>query len=81
MKSSAWTGDFIRKEVFVFLQDKGIPHIVPVKKHSVEMKTLLKEKKARFARYTMKDKSKPLEIDIAIDSSVSVGKDEEVWEC
>ena len=65
---------FYLKEVFAFLQGEGIPHIVPVKKHSIEMKTLLKGKKARFARYTMKGKVKSLEMDIAIDVQYQQGK-------
>ena len=65
---------FYSKDVFAFLQDEGIPHIVPVKKHSVEMKTLLNGKKARFAQYTMKGKGKPLEINIAIDVHYQQGK-------
>lgn len=65
---------FYSKEVFAFLQGEGIPHIVPVKKHSIEMKTHLKGKKARFARYTMKGKGKPLEMDIAIDVQYHQGK-------
>ncbi|WFN34998.1 hypothetical protein L1S32_02445 [Methanogenium sp. S4BF] len=47
---------FYSKEVFAFLQGEGISHIVPVKKHSIEMKTLLKGKMARFAQYTNKGK-------------------------
>lgn len=47
---------FYSKEVFSFLQYEGIPHIVLVKKHSIEMKTLLNGKKARFAQYMIKGK-------------------------
>jgi len=65
---------FYSKKVFAYLQDVGIPHIVPVKKHSVEIKTLLNGKNARFSRYTMKGKGKPLEINIAIDVQYQQGK-------
>jgi len=65
---------FYSKEVFAFLQGEGIPHIVPVKKHSKEMKELLMGKKSRFARYTMKGKGKPLEMNIAIDVHYQQGK-------
>lgn len=65
---------FYSKEVFAFLQDEGIPHIVPVKKHSAEMKALLKGKKGRFTKYLMKGKGIPLEIDIAIDVQYQQGK-------
>ncbi|MDE4907354.1 ISH3 family transposase [Methanogenium marinum] len=65
---------FYSKEVFRFLHDEGIPHIVPVKKHSVETKTLLNGKKARFAQYTMKGEGKPLKMDVAIDVHYQQGK-------
>ena len=47
---------------------------MPVKKHSVEMKTLLNGKRAGFARDTMKGKGKPFEMDIAIDVQYQQGK-------
>ncbi|MDE4907283.1 ISH3 family transposase [Methanogenium marinum] len=65
---------FYSKNMFTFLQDEVIPHIVPVKKHSVEIKALLKGNKSRFGKYTMKSKGKPLEIDIAIDVHYQQGK-------
>ena len=58
---------FYSKKVFTFLQDEEITHIVPVKKHSVEMKALLKENMGRFAKYTMKGNLESLKMDIAID--------------
>jgi len=65
---------FYSKEVFAFLQGEGIPHILPVKKQSNEMKEILIGNKSRFARYTMKGKGKPLEMDIAIDVQYQQGK-------
>ena len=33
--------------------NEGIPHVMPVKKRSKEMKQLLKGRRSRFAKYTM----------------------------
>lgn len=65
---------FYSKEVFAFLQDEGIPHIMPVKKYGAEMNVLLIGNCARNVTYTMKGKGKPLDLNIAIDVQYLQGK-------
>ncbi|MCK9343881.1 MAG: ISH3 family transposase, partial [Massilibacteroides sp.] len=65
---------FYSKEVFAFLQDEGIPHIMPVKKYGAEMNVLLIGNCARNVTYTMKGKGKPLDLNIARDVQYLQGK-------
>jgi len=50
---------FYSKEVFSFLQEENVPHIVPVRKHGQELKKILRGNHSRYARYTMKGTSGP----------------------
>ena len=44
---------FYSNDVFSFLQEENIPHIVPVRKHGKELKKILRGNHSRYARYTM----------------------------
>ena len=57
---------FYSSNIFRYLMKAGVPHIMPVKKHSKEMKRLLIGRASRYARYTMNKTTKPLELDVAI---------------
>lgn len=61
-------------DVFSFLQKGNIPHIVPLRKHGQELKTILRGNHARYARYTMRGTGKPLELTLAIDVQYLQGR-------
>jgi len=52
--------EFYSIDVFEFLRNNGVPHIVPVVKKGEKMKQLLNGNKARSAPYVMKDLRKRL---------------------
>ena len=58
---------FYSNEVFSFLQEENIPHIVPVRKHGQELKKILWGSHSRYARYTMIGTSGSLDLTLAID--------------
>jgi len=58
---------FYSNEVFSYLQNKNIPHIVPVRKHGKELKKILRGNHSRYAQYTMKGTGEPLDLTLAID--------------
>ena len=58
---------FYTSEIFSYLQEQDIPHIVPVKEQSAEMKRLLSiGRSSRYASYTMGGSHGPLNLRIAI---------------
>lgn len=65
---------FYSADLLRYLMDAKIPHIMPVKKHSQEMKQLLRGRRSRFAKYTMNPMKKPLELDIAISVKYLKGR-------
>jgi putative transposase len=58
---------FYSKEVFSFLQEENVPHIVPVRKHGKELKKILRGNHSWYARYTMMETDKPLDLSLTID--------------
>jgi putative transposase len=65
---------FYSNDVFSFLQNESIPHIVPVRKHGKELKKILRGNHSRYARYTMMGTSGPLDLTLAIDVQYLQGK-------
>lgn len=66
---------FYSSEIFSYLHKTGIPYIMPVKKHSTEMKTLLStSKRSKYAKYTMNKTKEPIELNIAISIQYYKGR-------
>ena len=65
---------YYSKEVFRYLMSKEIPHIMPVKEHSAEMKRVLRGRRSRSTKYTMTPATDPLELDLAINVTYSMGR-------
>ena len=65
---------FYSIEVFEFLQNNKIPHIVPVIKRGEQMKQLLYGKNARSAHYVMKNSKRKIDLNIVIDVKYLKGK-------
>ena len=65
---------FYSKEVFSFLQNENIPHIVPVRKHGKELKKILRGNHSRYAQYTMMGTGEPLDLTLAIDVQYLQGR-------
>jgi len=65
---------FYSNNVFSFLQEENIPHIVPVRKYGQELKTILRGNHSRYARYTMMGTGKPLDLTLAIDVQYLQGR-------
>lgn len=59
--------EFYSIDVFEFLQNNGVPHIVPVVKTGEKMKNILTENKDRGTQYVMKNSTKMILLDIIID--------------
>lgn len=67
--------EFYSVDVFEFLQNKWIPHIIPVVRKGKEIKQLLIGRKARSAEYIMKNpQKKEVQLDIVIDVKYLKGK-------
>jgi hypothetical protein len=66
--------EFYSIDVFEFLQNNGVAHIVPVVKKGEQMKQILKGNKARSAQYVMKNSKKKIHLDIIIDVKYLKGK-------
>jgi len=58
---------FYSTDVFEFLQNNNVPHIVPVIKRGEQMKQILKGNKARCEKYVMQRSRKKILLDIVID--------------
>lgn len=58
IKSLMLDREFYSAEIFNYLQESNIPHIVPVKKNSDELKKKLKGKKSKSFNYIINSKSK-----------------------
>jgi putative transposase len=65
---------FYSNDVFSFLQEENIPHIVPVRKHGQELKEILRGNHSRYAQYTMRGTGKPLDLTLAIDVQYLLGR-------
>jgi len=65
---------FYSNDVFSFLQEENIPHIVPVRKHGQELKKILRGNHSRYARYTMMGTGEPLDLTLAIDVQYLQGR-------
>ena len=67
--------EFYSVDVFKFLQNKWIPHIIPLVRKGKEIKQLLIGRKARSAEYIMKNpQKKEVQLDIVIDVKYLKGK-------
>ncbi len=66
--------EFYSIDVFEFLQNNGVPHIVPVVRKGEKMKQILKGNKARGTQYVMKNSKKKILLDIIIDVKYLKGK-------
>lgn len=66
--------EFYSIDVFEFLQNNGVPHIVPVVKKGERMKLILNGNKARNTQYVMKNSKKKILLDIVIDVKYLKGK-------
>lgn len=58
---------FYSHDVFAFLQNENIPHIVPVRNYGKELSRILMGNRARYAHYTMPGSGNPIELTLAID--------------
>jgi putative transposase len=69
---------FYSKDVFTFLQNEDVPHIVPVRKHGEELKKILTGNHSRYDRYTMRGNGtgEPVELTLAIDVQYHRGRNE-----
>jgi putative transposase len=65
---------FYSKDVFSFLQEENIPHIVPVRVHGQELKKILRGNHSRYAEYTMRGTGDPLDLTLAIDVQYLQGR-------
>ena len=65
---------FYSIDVFEFLQNNNVPHIVPVIKRGKQIKKILKGNKARREQYVMKNSKKNILLDIVIDVKYLKGK-------
>jgi putative transposase len=65
---------FYSNDVFSFLQEENIPHIVPVRKHGKELKKILRGNHSRYAQYTMMGTSGPLDLTLVIDVQYLQGR-------
>lgn len=65
---------FYSIDVFEFLQNNNVPHIVPVIKRGEQMKQILKGNKARREQYVMKNSKKKILLNIVIDVKYLKGK-------
>jgi putative transposase len=68
--------EFYCTDVFEFLQNNNVPHIVPVIKRGEQMKQILKGNKARCEQYVMQGSRKKILLDIVIDVKYLKGKRE-----
>lgn len=66
--------EFYSIDVFEFLQNNDVPHIVPVVKKGEQMKQILNGNKARSTQYVMKNSRKKICLDIIIDVKYLKGK-------
>ena len=66
--------EFYSIDVFEFLQNNNVPHIVPVIKRGKQIKKILKGNKARREQYVMKNSKKKILLDIVIDVKYLKGK-------
>jgi len=65
---------FYSIDVLDFLDDRKIPHIIPVKKHGKELKSLLKVQKSGFCNYTLGSKNKSKNVLVAVKVVYLKGK-------
>jgi putative transposase len=65
---------FYSIDVLNFLEEKKIPHIIPVVKHGKELKSLLEVQKSCFRNYTIKSKDKFKNVLLAVKVVYLKGK-------
>jgi hypothetical protein len=66
--------EFYSIDVFEFLQNNKIPHIIPVVKKGEQIKQILKGNKARSEQYVMDNSKKRILLNIVIDVKYLKGK-------
>lgn len=66
--------EFYSIDVFEFLRNQNVPHIVPVVKKGKQIKKILNGKKSRLDTYVMKNSKKKILLDIVIDVKYMKGK-------
>jgi putative transposase len=65
---------FYSHDVFAFLQNENVPHIVPVRNYGKELGRVLTGYRARYAQYIMQGTGNPIELNLAIDVHYLKGK-------
>lgn len=65
---------FYSHDVFAFLQNENVPHIVPVRNYGTALGRVLTGNRARYARYTMPGPDFPLDLTLAIDVHYQKGR-------
>ncbi|WP_305064977.1 ISH3 family transposase [Methanococcoides sp.] len=65
--------EFYSSKVFAFLQEKEIPHIIPVVKRGRKIKTVLMGRKKRYDTYVMKGAEGNVKLDVVIDVKYKKG--------
>ena len=65
---------FYSHDVFAFLQNENVPHIVPVRNYGKELGRVLTGNRARYAQYIMQGTGNPIELNLAIDVHYLKGK-------
>mgnify|MGYP001401765873 CR=1 FL=1 len=65
---------FYSNDVFSFLQNENIPHIVPVRKYGKDLMKILRGNHSRYAQYTMMGTGEPLDLTLAIDVQYLQGR-------
>ena len=67
--------EFYVKKIFMYLINENVPHIMPIKNSSKELKTLIKTHKPGFAKYTFKEWGrKIITVNLAIYNTNLKGK-------
>ena len=66
--------EFYSTEVFTFLQEKDVRHIIPVVKKGKKMKEIIDGSKKRYATYTMNGSKGKVELGLVIDVKYRKGK-------
>ena len=66
--------EFYSRDVFSFLQENDVPHIVPVVKMGKKLKNILDGTKKRYDTYTMNSTKGKVELDLTIDVKYRKGK-------
>jgi putative transposase len=65
---------FYSIDVLNFLEERKIPHIIPVVKHGKELKSILKVQKSCFLQYTIRSKDKSKDVLLVVKVGYLKGK-------